>query len=247
MSRTRYVSTRKIKTEKQKRDSRFTTVILLYHSFASRMKALGNIAMIGINDQEKLVDRHISIIDKILSNYELILSVGHDAYKVQQYVYKKYPSLNIRCVENSNYEASNMCESLRLAINNTSNNRMLIINGNIVFEEKLLQGMNMRQSETIISQESKNETLDIGVNVNEKTNLVEHISYGALNTKWCEILYIPEENTINEMKKTLASNEFSNKVFYEFVNFMIQKNMKISYTVSNTQVLKINNMNASRK
>ena len=87
MSRTRYVSTRKIKTEKQKRDSRFTTVILLYHSFASRMKALGNIAMIGINDQEKLVDRHISIIDKILSNYELILSVGHDAYKVQQYVY----------------------------------------------------------------------------------------------------------------------------------------------------------------
>jgi len=246
MTRTRYITSASKKKKPSQKEKGLITVILVYHSFATRMKALGNIAMIMINETERLVDKHLSMIDKTLDNYEIIISVGHESYKVQQYIYKKYKNLNVRCVENTDYQNSNTCESIRLAINNTNNNKLLIINGSMLFETKLLQDMQMESLETIMSSDDVNKILDVGANVNEKTKLVEHISYGAIDKKWCEILYVSEENSLNEMRKSLESREFNNKVFYEFMNAMIQKNLKISYNTSSSKVLRIQNMGVSK-
>ncbi len=246
MSRTRYVTAASKKKQPNRKHKGLVTVILIYHSFATRMKALGNIAMIMVNKTDRLVDKHLAMLDKTLDDYEVIISVGHESYKVQQYIYNKYKNLNIRCVENKDYQNSNTCESMRIAMNNTNNQQLLVINGSMLFETKLLQDMQMESLETVISNDSVNKMTDIGANVNEKTKLVEHISYGAIDKKWCEILYIPEENALNEMKKSLESREFNNKVLYEFMNAMIQKNLKISYNTSNSKVLRIQNMGANK-
>lgn len=241
----RYITSTKNKRLADKQTSALVTVVLVYHSFISRMKSFGNIAMISIGNQEKLIDRHIKIITKKFPNYELIISVGYEAFKIQQYVNKKYKHLNIRCVENTQYADSNVCETIRLGINNTYNNKILIVNGCMIFEEKLLDQVMQNDIETVVTN-ANNDTLDIGINIDETNKYVEHISYGAINNKWCELMYLGKDSIINEVKKSLASSDFKTKIFYEFINSLINKNIKIKYIKSDAKMWKINNVNDSR-
>jgi len=223
------------------------TVIIIYHSFVPKMKSYGNIGMIPIGNNEKIVDRHIKTIEKKIKNFEIIISSGYESRKLQKYVYSKYGHLTIRCVENTQYCDSNICESLRIAINNTSNDHILIINGNFVFSEKDIEEVITKKLSTLICEKEKNLTLDIKANVNEESKELEHISYGSLAYGWCEILHVNRRQILNEIKKILETGNFQNKIFYELVNTMIKKNIKIKYHQTSESVIKISNFEKKEK
>lgn len=238
MSNTRYITS--TKKPKNIRGAGLITVVIVYHSFVSRMKSFGNVAMIPINSKERLIDKHINVISKVLNNYEIIISAGYEAQKIQQYIHKRYKHFNIRCVENTQYEYSSPCESIRLAINNTNNDKIIIINGGIVFTPDLIVDMLHNNASTVVSNSEKNKTLDIGANTSQDSKLLEHISYGACSGRWCEVLYLNHEGLINEARKFLSQKEFKNKIFYELVNSMIQKKININCTNTSSSVMKIN-------
>lgn len=241
----RYITSTKTKKKNTPKQDALLTIVIAYHSFIARMKSFGNIAMISLGNNEKLIDRHITLLTNKYKNCEIIISAGYEAYKIQQYINKKYRHLNVRFVENTQYNESNICETIRLGINNTYNNRILIVNGCIVFDEALLDNIMNHDVETVISTE-KNNTLDIGINIDENSKTIEHISYGAIKNKWCEMMYLGKESVINEVKKSLASQDFKTKIFYEFINTLVNKNMKINYVESHVNIWKINNVSDSR-
>lgn len=220
---------------------RLITVVLLYHSFVSRMKSFGNVAMIPINDKERLIDMHIEQIVKQINNVEIILSIGYDSQKVQSYVQKKYKHLNIRCVENTKYDNSSICESLRLAINNTYNNRILIMSGNIIYDKSILSKLISNEAITVLSDSGCNNTLDIGVNIDDETKNIAHVSYGLVSHKWSELIYLSKDSHINEIKRCLSQKDFQNKILYELLNNMIKKKIKIKYVNTAAPIMKINN------
>ena len=115
----------------------------------------------------------------------------------------------------------------------------------MIFEEKLLDQVMQNDIETVVTN-ANNDTLDIGINIDETNKYVEHISYGAINNKWCELMYLGKDSIINEVKKSLASSDFKTKIFYEFINSLINKNIKIKYIKSDAKMWKINNVNDSR-
>lgn len=226
-------------TRKTKSSQKLVTVVLLYHSFISRMKSMGNIAMINISSNKKIVDHHIECIQEAFENVEIIISAGYEAQKIQSYISKSYRHVNVRCVENVMYEETGLCESLRLAVNNTNNDNILVINGNVFFDRNNLKNMDLKQCQAMITK-SDGTNLDIGVNLDGKNMSIEYICYGAMGSKWCEIFYIHSGNSAVEFRKALASRDFKNKVLYEIVNLLVgNKKISIQPVEANKTIRKI--------
>ena len=238
MGKTQYITTAKKSSQK---NNKLITVVILCHSFVSRMKSFGNVAMIPISNSEKIIDRHINQVIKQIENVEIVVSIGYEAQRVRSYIQKKYSNINIRCVENTNHENSSICESLRIAINNTNNNRILIISGNMIYDESILHNVIENEATTALSAKNINSTLDVGVNIDQETNHIAHISYGLINHDWTELIYLNKDSQVNEIKKILSRKESKNKILYELLNMMIQKRIKIKYINTSSRIIKINN------
>jgi len=227
------------KSKKKNRKKRKITVILVYHSFIPKMKSYGNAAFIPIGkSSQKVIDYQIHSIQQAIEDFEIIIASGYDSKRIRKYVYSKYKNVDIRCVENINYENSGICESIRLAINNTKNKRTLIINGNYIVRPKDLEGL-LREKKHIVT--SSDGTLDIKVNLNKETKTIEHMSFGSLGDGWCEILNMEESSINDEFNKIINSGNFNNKIFYEVINHMIKKGIKILPYQGGESITKLSN------
>ena len=226
------------KSKKKKRPKGKITVILVYHSFIPKMKSFGNAAFIPIGkNNQRVIDYQIQSIKKVIEDFEIIIVSGYDSKRIRKYVYSKYKNVDIRCVENINYENSGICESIRLAINNTNNRRALIVNGNYIVGPKDLEGLLRERKHIVISNDR---TLDIKVNLNQETQTIEHLSFGSFGDGWCEVLSI-EESSINDFNKIINSGNFNNKIFYEVINHMIKKGIKILPYQGCESIIKLSN------
>ena len=114
---------------KSKQVEDLVTFIIIADSPLHRMKSYGPVSLIQIN-KEKLIDYQIKSIKKSYKNYEIILCLGFESMKVEKYIRVKHKNINIRIVENQTYNQTNSCESLRIALNNTQNNKIFIIDLN---------------------------------------------------------------------------------------------------------------------
>ena len=120
-----------------KTTTELVTVILLCDSPGYRMKSYGPLPLIGISDK-KLIDIQINAIQQTFLNNEIILCVGFDAEKICKYIRTSHSKSNIRIVENQLFNSCNSCESTRIALNNTLNDKVLICDGNLLLNSKSL-------------------------------------------------------------------------------------------------------------
>lgn len=224
----------------------FISIILLCDSPGYRMKSYGPISLINIDNKVKLIDKQIEAIVKTFNNYEIILCLGFDANKVYKYVKSKYTDtgINIRVVLNQLYDTSNTCESLRLSLANVRNNKILVCDGNLLINEKILKLININQSSVII-EENSNHTLEIGLNANN--NYVQYFSFGAKKI-WSEIIYFNGSNLINNLMKIILNYENKNKFMFEAFNDLLTNNSEIFKIITNPKrLIKINNIKTYHK
>ena len=121
--------------------SDLVTIILICDTPGYRMKSYGPPPLITIRGK-KIIDHQIEAISQRIKNFEIILCVGFDSDKVAKYVRQSHVGLNIRIVENQVFNSSNACESIRLALNNTLNDKVMIADGNILFNADMLNQIN---------------------------------------------------------------------------------------------------------
>ena len=115
------------------------TFVLIADSPIYRMKSYGPASLMPINNY-KLIDYQINSIKKSCKNYEIILCLGYETNKVFRYVKNNHKNSNVRIIENQNYTNTNSCESLRLSLNNTLNDKIFIIDGSIILvQRKMMQ------------------------------------------------------------------------------------------------------------
>ena len=149
-----------------------------------------------------------------------------------------YANDNIRIVENQLSNNSNTCESIRLAINNTNNDKIYIIDGKLLIYPELFK--NRLDNTFIYIEDNPCENLEVGININEN-NTVEHFSYGASKI-WSEILYLGEKNTIENFRKIISTIDFKNKFMFEALNELIKSKKDIDYVVNLSPLKKVNNI-----
>lgn len=214
------------------------TVVLLCDSPGYRMKSYGPPSLITISEN-RLIDWQIAAIKQAFKNFEIILCVGFDSEKISKYVRNKYKSLNIRMVENQVYNDSNSCESARLALNNTNNDRVLICDGNLWLDQKTLSSMRDDKS-YILTEDDPCGNLEVGVNL-DKFNEVQHFSFGACKT-WSEIILLNNQDIIETFRRIIGLSDYRNKFIFEALNELIKTKHKI-FSIENTgSVRKINNV-----
>ena len=216
----------------------FITIVILCDSEPYRMKSYGPISLLDING-EKLIDIQISYIKKFFKNNEIIICAGNSADKIHKYIKCKHKNLNIRIVENQNFNNSNSVESLRICLNNTLNNKILIFSGDLIINDCL--SLIDYKKNSIIIESNPCENLDIGVNIDEN-NKANYFSYGASKI-WSEIIYFNGDDSIECLRKCISTNYNKNKFIFEILNDII-KIKNITCAINNNQIQKIKNIKA---
>jgi len=214
------------------------TIVLLCDSPGYRMKSYGPIPLVTISNY-KLIDLQIKAIQEAFKNFEIILCVGFDAEKICKYIRTKYHNINIRIVENQLFNSSNSCESVRIALNNTLNNKILICNGNLLMDVKSLLSINYSQTCVLVEQQPC-ENLEIGINIDERQE-AQYFSFGACRV-WSEILFLDNKDIIETFRKIVVNPDSKNKFIFEAINEILKIKHTIKCIDNNYPVKKISNI-----
>jgi NDP-sugar pyrophosphorylase family protein len=201
------------------------------------MKSYGPTSLIKIKDNH-LLDLQISAIKKAFSQYEIVLCVGFDADKITKYIRAKYSKLNIRIVENQMFNSCNSCEGARLSINNTLNDKILFMDGNLLISHKALLCVDTSKN-CVLMEKNPIENLEIGINIDDE-NKAQYFSFGAYQT-WSEVFFVNGYESIEDMRKFLSHNDSKKKFVFEAINDLLKKHD--IHCIENThQIHKINNI-----
>lgn len=203
-------------TERSRTNVELVTVVLLSEKAGYRMKSYGPTPLLKIGGR-LLIDLQIDAIKSVFRNFELIICCGFDSEKIIKHIRSKYQRDNIRVVENQLHQHSNCCESMRLSLNNTSNNRVLVCNGSLIFNKDLLTLVDYKQSH-IISANPDSNSLEIGFTANNE-GVLENLSYGIENI-WAETFFLHNEEMVDCLRGIVSGIDYKNKFAFEALNHL---------------------------
>lgn len=205
----------KSENNRVKRDEKLT-FILLAENYGYRMKSYGPLSLIEIGEKT-LLEHQINAITSTFKDFEIILCSGFETQKVYNFIQSKFPpSLPIRVVENQVYYHSNCCEGVRLCMNNTMNDKIVICGGGVLLTVDYLKSLNTRRSSIVCQDSSK--TLNFDVGIIENSGRVENLSLAVKDKVWTELLYVTGGPMVKSFYNTISKSEFKNKFLFEAIN-----------------------------
>lgn len=197
---------------------------ILLCDFAGHRLKTPNLYAPLIEYKMELLDKQIKVINKKFKNNEILLCVGLESNKLIKYIDKKYPDQNVRIVENVNYLDTASCESLRLALNNTYNRKLIIIDSSMKINARMLNRIKTDSCYAFVSN-SKDGNVEIGANIT-KNKKIEYFSFGGCQ-KWKDILVLCDEQAIRSLRDILLSGKYKRKFIFEALNDLITLNHEI--------------------
>ena len=224
----------------------FVSIILLCEKAGRRMKSYGPTPLIEVGGR-KLIDIQISSIKALFKNFEIILGCGFESDKVVKYIRNKHSNTNIRVVENQVYHHSNCCESLRLCINNTVNDCLLVMSGDLLFYPESVACAISGKSSVVSQEVSDGSNLEVGV-ITDNKDVSINFHYGIKEDIWSEIFFLRGKALVDDLRRTVSSVEFKNRLMFEALNSMIESKCKLRVIKNHgPEILKINNIKTLKK
>lgn len=237
MSKTTQLS-KSVKKSRWKKYDEFVTIILLHDKPIIKTRSQSAANLITIKNIV-LIEEQIKAINRRFSNYEIIICTGYFSSTINIHIKNKYKHHNIRIIENKEFETCNSCESVRLCLQNTNNDKVFIINGQILFDYKIFNNLNLDEA-FAISCACENGCLDIGLNI-DRNKKIEYFCYGA-NQYWSEILYLDNGGVIRDLEKLLINSLFKKKFLFEAINEIIDRHSILLKKSKSGRVVKIQNI-----
>lgn len=196
------------------------SVIILDAGIGYRMKSYGPKSLLLANNQHTILQNTLYNLASVLRQpYEVVLTVGLEADRV----IKKSPP-GIRIVENQLFETTNQIEELRLALNNIIYNNVLIICGDIIFNENTLECIKQPHSTVVV--DSKNRIPAHNIGITEVKDFVSIFAYD-IPLKWANMAFLTEKEI--KILKSICNNRNLSKLFlYEAFNLLINKKGKLA-------------------
>jgi choline kinase len=147
---------------------------------------------------------------------EVILVVGYLKDKIKEAIGKKFGKMNIRYVDNDLYNETNNSYSLWLALKNF-NEDLLLLEGDIYFEEKLLREFLRDKRENLTIVEKYNPNLDgTFVEIREDKSVL----------KWIHKDDRQEGFTLKDKYKTVNIHKFSAAFIKERIIPILEKHIQ---------------------
>lgn len=217
--------------------------VILSEDHGHRMKSHGPTSLLKISNKT-LLEKQIEAIKSVFTKFEIVLCSGFETLKIVNFVKSQFDDVNIRIVENQMHYNSNCCESVRLAISNIINNKIVIIDGNILIKNETLKLINTTASCIVMQDKPYESNMEIGVI--HHNNRLENMSLGIKNWYWSEILYLNGDKDINYFYSIVSNPDYKNKFLFEAINEFNKKNKLL--TVKNEHIsLKIDNIKTLKR
>lgn len=222
-----------IKRNKSLKRVKDMTIILLSAGVETRSKSQGSVCLIDVNNS-LLLDYQIDTIRKIFEKCEIIPVVGFESSKIVKRLHNR-----VRFVENQKYEETNSAESLRLGLNATTNENILIIHGNMIFDPSLFEEHSFFKPFVLYRKEE--DSGKVGLVENDQN--LESMNYG-LEKRWLNILFSSGSLTTT-LRKELNKESRGNRMMHEIINLSLKKHEIASYP-SDKPIVEINNYRKQR-
>ena len=125
----------------------------------------------------------------------------------------------MRIIENQLYESTNIVESIRLAMNNSVYDHVLIVYGDLIFNIDTIKEVTSNGSCIVV--DSKNRFKDEEAGVTIVDGMATNFSYG-LETKWAHIIYLEGEEL--NIFQSLCLDRRRNKMYpFELFNIILNR------------------------
>jgi len=159
-------------------------------------------------DGEKLISRQIKSLHRTFPYAEFITVLGYGMDAICDFI----PSF-VRCIENENYENTNVSRSLAIGLKATTTSKVLVIYGDMVFTRATFTLPD--KSSIFLDKKGKNDS----VGVNLENNKVVHLSY-ASKVKWGHSFFLCDRE-LSLMKKLCYNRENNKHYGHEIINMSI--------------------------
>lgn len=167
---------------------------------------------------EAIINRQVRMLSAHFPRSEIVVIVGYQADELIE----KIPE-GIKIVENERFEESNVVRSLAMGLRVASYQRLLLVYGDLIFNENTLNNITERSC-VVVDSSGQIRSEEVGV-ITEKDKVL-HLSYGVKTKKWAQIAYL--ENKELELFKLLCTNkENKNWQTFEALNEVIKNGGKI--------------------
>jgi len=218
-------------TRRSKVDRNDITVIIMAANIGYGMKSYGPKSLLNVNPTETLIEYQLNLIQTSFPNADIILVVGFAADRL----IKRCPP-GVRIVENQLYETSNEVEQIRLALNCTLTDNVLILKDDIIFNNDTFCAITKGQSCLIYDSKERIDSSNVGVTV--INGYVTTFSYDMTN-KWCHIVYLAEKE-IKILRTICNKRDRARMYLHEALDMVLQRVNKIqAIEPANMEIVKI--------
>ncbi len=217
-----------------KKSQRYS-IIIPSAGMGKRMRSYGPKSLIKVTPDKNIIDNQIEIINKNFSNHEVILVCGFEADKLMN----NTPD-NIVKIENENYEKTNVVRSIGLGLRAATSDKVLIIYGDLVFNEETIRNLKPESSSLVVDSSSTMKDDEVGCNISN--HHVEQM-LPDIDNKWAQIAYLIDDEL--EMFKKISWNRDKSHYFgFEAMNEIIEKGGK--FKSLSPQGMKITDVDSSK-
>jgi len=195
--------------------------------------------MVDLYNNETILERQIRILKKYgIKNY--IITTGPFQQQMKDLCNKKFKELNIKFVHNDKYDSTNYIYSIYLAKKSITNEQIIMMHGDLVFDENLIKEITKTQIQNIglINKKEKlpekdfkakiieEKIIEISVNLSSQKNVYTFMPLYKLDKQitnlWLEEIekYI-NQNNVNVYAEE-ALNQITNEIqlnYFEYSNY----------------------------
>lgn len=229
---------------KGNQSNELVTVILLAENYGYRMKSKGALSLVEIKGKS-LLEIQIQAIKAVFTNFEIILCCGYDSKSVYEFIQKRMKNVNVRIVENQVYENSNCCETTRIALNNTLNEKIIVMNGGLLISASHLKAIDTQKTCILSQANKKMEDFEVGVVENE--SLVQNMSLGIKERRWLDFLFLSGKKNVEIFYNIVSSIDFKNRFLFEAINELIQNIQVENVDIRTTRMCKVDSIKSLKR
>lgn len=203
-------------------------IILLSAGMGERISKKGSRSLYKIGGG-RLIDHQVDVLKNKFPESDIISVLGFQADKV---IRRRHSMC--RVVENQLYKDTASGESLRLGINNTCSDKVMVIHGDLYFDNTVFDCIDFNHSGIVTTAMEDDE-----IGVVSSAGIATNFAYG-LPVKWGQIAYF-RDTELSILVEILNGTNCSKLWTFEILNRMIESKGVLSCYHSDSQVIEIDN------
>jgi choline kinase len=191
-------------------------VIIPAAGIGKRMKSRGPKGLLSVHHGMSILELQVRNVLKVYPHADIIIVGGFECQKIRVALWGNFP---VRIVCNHNYETTNVTHSVATGINAMLPGPLLILHGDLVFNQATIQGLAGEHSSLFVA---GNQLEPTEVGIGQQDGVITALSY-ALPTKWGQMVYLRDTELALFLSAAWNDRLSSQWFLYEAINHVIGK------------------------